>query len=114
MRFLLVGLIVMLGLAAPATAQIQRLLPANGKPAHAGGSWRLTAATLGLLALSLLLAVAASPMKRYTDAAAAQLADRAGYAQAVLGPVGGAAAVTTRPYRAGAGEVILPTPGGKP
>jgi multicomponent K+:H+ antiporter subunit D len=65
-------------------------------------------ATLLLLALGLLLTVGASPMKRYTDAAATQLADKAAYAKAVLGPLGGAAAETTRPYRGGEGEVILP------
>ncbi len=111
---LMAGFLTLIGLARAGAILFWNVLPANDQTAYAGGSWRLTAATLGLLALSLLLAVAASPMKRYTDAAAAQLADRAGYAQAVLGPVGGAAAVTTRPYRAGAGEVILPTPGGKP
>ena len=70
-------------------------------------------ATLSLLTLSLLLAVAASPLKRYTDAAAAQLADRAAYAEAVLGPLGGAAATTTRPYRGGEGEVRLPAAEGQ-
>ena len=76
-----------------------------------GFNTRTLASTLALLALGLLLAVAASPMKRYTDAAAAQLADKAAYAKAVLGPLGGAAAETTRPYRGGEGEVILPNAG---
>ena len=75
----------------------------------AGSSGRLTTATLGLLGVSLLLAVAASPMKRYTDAAAVQLADRNGYAEAVLNATGGADSRTTRPYQAGRGEVRLPT-----
>lgn len=111
---LVAGFLTLIGLARAGSILFWSVLPADGQPAHAGGSWRLTAATLGLLTLSLLLAVAASPMKRYTDAAAAQLADRAGYARAVLGSVGGAAATTTRPYRGGTGDVILPTPGGKP
>jgi multicomponent K+:H+ antiporter subunit D len=79
-----------------------------------GFSTRTLASTLSLLALGLMLAVGASPMKRYTDAAAAQLADRAAYANAVLGPLGGPAAETTRPYRGGEGEVILPHSGAKP
>ena len=41
------------------------------------------------------MAVLASPVKRYTDAATAQLADQAAYARAVLGITG---APTTRPY----------------
>ena len=44
------------------------------------------------------LAVLASPVKRYTDEAAMQLADTAAYAEAVLGSQGGARANTTRPY----------------
>ena len=41
------------------------------------------------------MAVLASPVKRYTDATARQLADQAAYARAVLGVTG---APTTRPY----------------
>jgi multicomponent K+:H+ antiporter subunit D len=89
------------------------VLPAGDLSVRPGTSSRLTLATLGLLALSLLLAVAASPLKRYTDAAALQLADRAAYAGAVLGPVGGAEATTTRPYRGGEGEVRLPAAKGQ-
>lgn len=81
---------------------------------HSGASWRLTSATLGLLGLSLVLAAFASPLKRYTDAAALQLADRTAYAEAVLDSVGGAAAQTTRPYRGGVGDVKLPPQGDQP
>jgi multicomponent K+:H+ antiporter subunit D len=42
--------------------------------------------------------VFAAPVQRYTDAAAAQLSDRAAYARAVLGPEL-ADRGTTRPYR---------------
>jgi multicomponent K+:H+ antiporter subunit D len=73
-----------------------------------GLSKRALASTSALLLLGLLLAVCAAPLKRYTDATAVQLADHAAYADAVLGPLGGAAAQTTRPYRGGAGEVVLP------
>lgn len=111
---LLAGFLTLVGLARAGSILFWNVLPTEGQQSGAGGSWQLTSATLGLLALSLLLAVAASPLKRYTDAAALQLADRALYAEAVLGPVGGAAARTTRPYRGGEGEVKLPDTGDKP
>ena len=45
------------------------------------------------------MSVFAGPLQRYTQAAAAQLADRKAYADAVLGEQGGAGArTTTRPY----------------
>jgi multicomponent K+:H+ antiporter subunit D len=111
---LLAGFLTLVGLARAGSILFWNVLPTDGQQTGAGGGWQLTSATLGLLALSLLLAVAASPLKRYTDAAAVQLADRALYAEAVLGPVGGAAARTTRPYRGGEGEVKLPDTGDKP
>jgi multicomponent K+:H+ antiporter subunit D len=111
---LVTSVLTLVGLARAGAILFWNVLPASSQPAHIGSSARLTAATLGLLSLSLVLAVAASPLKRYTDATAAQLADRAAYAKAVLGPVGGAAAQTTRPYRAGEGEVILPAKGDTP
>lgn len=111
---LMAGFLALIGLARAGSILFWNVLPTQGHVGGAGSSWRLTSATLGLLGLSLVLAAAASPLKRYTDAAAIQLADRAGYARAVLGPVGGEAAVTTRPYRAGQGEVRLPGTGEKP
>jgi multicomponent K+:H+ antiporter subunit D len=111
---LVTSVLTMVGLARAGAILFWNVLPASGQPVHGGTSARLMLATLGLLSLSLVLAVAASPLKRYTDAAAAQLADRAAYAKAVLGPVGGAAAQTTRPYRGGEGEVILPAKGDTP
>jgi multicomponent K+:H+ antiporter subunit D len=112
---LVVSFLTLVGLARAGSILFWNVLPSGKPPSeNSGSSPRLMLATLGLLALSLVLAVAASPLKRYTDAAADQLADRAGYVQAVLGPVGGAAAATTRPYRGGEGEVILPSKGAKP
>lgn len=106
-----VSFLTLIGLARAGSILFWNVLPAGHQAVHSGSSPRLTFATLGLLTLSLVLAAAGSPVKRYTDAAAAQLSDRAAYARAVLGPVGGTAAVTTRPYRGGAGEVKLPKPG---
>ncbi|MEO5658835.1 MAG: proton-conducting transporter membrane subunit, partial [Polaromonas sp.] len=111
---LVTSVMTMVGLARAGSILFWNVLPEGRHSIRAGSSLRLTRATLGLLGLSLLLAVAASPLKRYTDAAALQLADRGAYARAVLGSVGGAAADTTRPYRGGEGEVMLPAPKGKP
>jgi len=105
---LVAGFLTLVGLARAGSILFWQVLPIETHAVSSGSSWRLTSATVGLLGLSLVLAVAASPMKRYTDAAAAQLGDRAGYARAVLGAQGGPAAVTTRPYQGGAGEVRLP------
>lgn len=107
------GFLTLVGLARAGSILFWNVLPARQTPVAAGTSGRMMSATLGLLSLSLLLAAAASPMMRYTDAAAAQLADRGAYARAVLGPLGGETANTTRPYRGGEGEVILPTPASK-
>ncbi|MDI1274415.1 monovalent cation/H+ antiporter subunit D [Polaromonas sp.] len=110
---LVVSFLTLIGLARAGSILFWSVLPADHLSARPGSSSRLTLATLSLLALSLLLAVAASPLKRYTDAAALQLADHAAYARAVLGPVGGTEATTTRPYRGGEGEVRLPAAKGQ-
>ena len=107
---LVTSVMTLVGLARAGSILFWNVLPEGRHSVRPGSSVRLTRATLGLLSLSLALAVAASPLKRYTDAAALQLADRDAYAQAVLGPLGGAKANTTRPYRGGEGEVILPKP----
>jgi multicomponent K+:H+ antiporter subunit D len=115
-----VGFLTLIGLARAGSIVFWNLLPeppstgAPGAPNTTAFSPRMLSSTVTLLALGLMLAVGASPMKRYTDAAAAQLADTAAYSDAVLGPLGGAAAETTRPYRGGEGEVILPNSGAKP
>lgn len=49
------------------------------------------------MALTLLLAVMASPVKRYTDATAAQLVQSSDYVRAVLG-ADAVGRSTTRPY----------------
>lgn len=110
------GFFTLMGLARAGSILFWNVLPPEPHTRRAGGgsSRRMLSATLGLLSLSLALAVYASPLKRYTDAAAAQLADRAAYANAVLGPLGGPAAKTTRPYRGGAGDIILPAPKNSP
>lgn len=108
------GFFTLIGLARAGAILFWQVLPTDGNSVAAGSSWRLTSATLGLLGLSLVLAVAASPLKRYTDAAAAQLSDPAVYGKAVLGQTGSPASVSTRPYRGGEGEVKLPIKGDAP
>lgn len=108
------GFLTLVGLARAGAILFWQVLPTEEPPVYSGSSWRLTSATVGLLGLSLVLAVAASPMKRYTDAAAAQLSNPSVYAEAVLGQIGGMSAVSTRPYRGGEGEIKLPNEGNKP
>ena len=108
------GFLTLVGLARAGSILFWQVLPGNNNMSNSGASWRLTSATLGLLGLSLVLAAFASPLKRYTDAAALQLADRTAYSEAVLGSVGGAGAQTVRPYRGGIGDVKLPLQGDKP
>ena len=104
------GLLSLVGLARAGVILFWNVLPDHATHSHAGGSLRLTGATLGLLALSLVLAIAAAPIKRYTDATAAQLADQGAYARAALGGTHD----TTRPYRGGEGDIRLPGQGAAP
>ena len=108
------GVLTLIGLARAGVILFWQVLPTGGQNAGSGSSWRLTSATLGLLGLSLVLAVAASPMKRYTDAAAAQLSDPTVYAKAVLSQVEAFSSTSTRPYRGGEGEIKLPKTGDAP
>jgi multicomponent K+:H+ antiporter subunit D len=58
----------------------------------------LLSAVWAFMALTVAMAVLASPIKRYTEDTATQLADTAAYAQAVLGLAPGQPSTTTRPY----------------
>jgi multicomponent K+:H+ antiporter subunit D len=97
-----VGLLALIGLSRAGSLLFWNVDPSMPSGAS-GASPRLIAATLSLLAVSVAMAVVAEPLKRYTDAAAAQLGDRAAYARAVLGEQGGEAADTARPYRGSQG-----------
>lgn len=92
-----VGFLTLLGLARAGVVMFWHVEPAQA-PAGAGHSGRLALAPWVLLLGSVGLAVAAQPVKRYTDDAAQQLTDKARYAAAVLARQGGAAVPTTRPY----------------
>ena len=93
-----VGALTLLGLARAGSILFWnvRAEPARTNAAgSSGASARLIGSTVALLAGGALMTVLAGPLTRYTDAAAAQLADRAAYVRAVLGASG---APTTRPY----------------
>ena len=93
---LLVGFLSLLGLARAGSVLFWAVEPER-EGGKAGASPRLLLATLSLLGAMLVMTVAATPMKRYTDAAARQLVDVTGAGRAVLGPQLGAGAV--RAYR---------------
>jgi multicomponent K+:H+ antiporter subunit D len=93
-----VGFLTLIGLARAGSILFWHVRPEVPGGAS-GASGPLLGATVALLAMSVMLSVWAAPVQRYTAAAAAQLADRAAYAAAVLPEQGGAAAQTTRPYR---------------
>ena len=82
------------GLARAGVIVFWHVQPAvdDGAP---GGSANLRAPVWAFMALTVALAVLAAPVKRYTDAAAAQLSVNADYVRAVLGAD---APPSTRPY----------------
>ena len=96
---LLVGFFTIVGLARAGVIVFWHVQPDEGAAdVVSGASAKLLSAAWAFMAITVALAVLASPVKRYTDAAAVQLADTAVYAEAVLGSQGGAKAITTRPY----------------
>jgi len=92
------GFLTLVGLARAGSILFWSVRP-EVQGTRAGSSPRLLAATVSLIAMSVLLSVWAAPIQRYTAAAAAQLMDRDAYARAVLPEMGGAQADTVRPYR---------------
>ena len=93
---LAVGFLTLLGLARAGSVLFWSERPElAGSGTPAGASPRMLAAPVALLGAGVLMSVLAGPLTRYTDAAAAQLADRRSYVQAVLGVEG---VITTRPY----------------
>ena len=99
---LTVGFLTLVGLARAGSILFWSVRP-EAPSVASGASPRLVLATVALLAFSVAMSAFAEPLKRYTDAAAAQLLDRSAYARAVLGDEG-LQTETTRPYRV--------TPGG--
>lgn len=89
---LLVGFLSLLGLARAGSLLFWAVEPGRGG-GKSGASPRLLLASLSLLGALLAMTAAASPLKRYTDAAAQQLVDVVGTGRAVLGPDLGIGAV---------------------
>jgi multicomponent K+:H+ antiporter subunit D len=93
---LVVGFLTIVGLARAGVIVFWHVQPATDAGAS-GASRQLLAPVWAFMALTVALAVLASPVKRYTDAAAAQLSAPADYVRAVLG-ADAASRSTTRPY----------------
>jgi len=101
---LLVGFLSIIGLARAGVVVFWHVQPDSASPSsYAGSSPYLLAAPWALMALTVALAVMASPIKAYTDATAHQLTQKAAYADAVLRAIGGANAQSTLPYDGGRG-----------
>lgn len=92
-----VGFLTIIGLARAGVILFWHVQPDENTHAS-GSSPKLLASAWAFMALTVAMAVLASPIKSYTDAAAQQLTDKAGYASAVLGRQGGAALPTILPY----------------
>jgi multicomponent K+:H+ antiporter subunit D len=94
-----VGFLSLVGLARAGVIVFWHVQPEEEVlPSASGSSLKLLSSAWAFMAVTVVLAVMASPVKRYTDAAAVQLADKPAYARAVLGSQGGVDAQTTRPY----------------
>jgi multicomponent K+:H+ antiporter subunit D len=92
-----VGFLTLIGLARAGVIVFWHVQPAVSPGTSVGTRRSQMAPVWVFMALTVALAVLASPVKRYTDAAAAQLASPDAYVRAVLGDTA-AAGSTTRPY----------------
>ncbi|TNF60053.1 MAG: monovalent cation/H+ antiporter subunit D [Burkholderiales bacterium] len=110
---LVVGFLTIIGLARAGVVLFWHVQPDTGSH-DAGRSPRMLSAAVAFILLTVTMAILASPIKRYTDAAALQLADKASYARAVLGRQGGAALPTTLPYDGSAGPFERRLPAASP
>ena len=89
------GLLTLVGLARAGSILFWHVREDVPACTLSGGSARLQVSTGLLLAMTVAVSVFAGPVQQYTAAAAAQLADRAAYGRAVLGP----GTDSVRPYR---------------
>lgn len=107
---LVVGFLTIIGLARAGVVLFWHVQPEAGSP-DAGRSPRMLGAAVSLMVLTVLMAVLASPIKRYTDATAQQLVDKAFYAETVLKRQGGVNLRTTLPYDGSRGPFVRPAAG---
>jgi multicomponent K+:H+ antiporter subunit D len=105
---LLVGFFSIVGLARAGVVVFWHVQPVQDDAGASGSSLKLLSAVWAIMLMTVVMAVLASPIKRYTDAAAAQLADPAAYVRAVLGS-DRATTPTTRAY-----DGVRPAPTVKP
>ncbi|MDP2261728.1 MAG: monovalent cation/H+ antiporter subunit D [Hydrogenophaga sp.] len=106
-----VGFLTIVGLARAGVIVFWHIQPEPGSVAPASGSsLKLLSASWIFMGLTVGLAVLASPVKRYTDAAALQLTNKAAYAEAVLGSQGGARAQTAQPFDGSRRAAPVPAP----
>lgn len=94
---LTVGFFSILGLARAGVVVFWHVQPESDAGDVSGSSRPMLAAAWAFMALTVAMAVFASPIKRYTDGAAAQLGDPKAYARAVIG-ADAETHPTTRPY----------------
>jgi multicomponent K+:H+ antiporter subunit D len=104
---LVVGFLTIIGLARAGVVVFWHVQP-DANAHDAGRSPRMLGAAASLMVLTVLMAVFASPIKRYTDSAALQLADKAFYAETILKRQGGAGLPTTLPYDGRRGPFVRP------
>jgi multicomponent K+:H+ antiporter subunit D len=96
---LVVGFFSIVGLARAGVILFWHTQPEpDAAQSGSGSSLQLLSAVWVFMALTLAMAVLASPIKRYTDATAQQLADTSAYAKAVLGLEPGEKSRSLRPY----------------
>lgn len=107
---LVVGFLTIIGLARAGVVLFWHVEPDDDSH-DAGRSPRMLGAAASLMVLTVLMAVMASPIKRYTDATAQQLADKAFYAQTILKRQGGVELRTTLPYDGSRGPFVRPSVG---
>jgi len=96
---LCVGFFTIVGLARAGVILFWHVQPdPDEAQSNSGSSAKLLSAVWAFMALTLAMAVLASPIKRYADDTAAQLADTAAYAKAVLGLEPGEMSRSLKPY----------------
>jgi multicomponent K+:H+ antiporter subunit D len=106
-----VGFFTIVGLARAGVILFWHVQPEpDESQGNAGSSPKLLSAVWAFMALTLVMAVLASPIKRYTDDTATQLADTAAYAKAVLGLAPGEPSTSTRPYDGARQSTPAPKP----
>ncbi|HEX5738414.1 MAG TPA: monovalent cation/H+ antiporter subunit D [Hydrogenophaga sp.] len=108
---LTVGFFTIVGLARAGVIVFWHVQPEGAPEYTSGSSPKLLSAVWAFMIITVAMAVLASPVKRYTDATAEQLANTAAYSRAVLGLQPGERSTSTRPYD---GARTMVPPGGAP